>query len=384
MLEHSPSPYSRKNPFPATIVANRALTLEGSGKETRHIELDLTNSGLTYEVGDSLGVFPSNDPALVEALLANLGFSGAEEIALTEGTTLPIREALLKHFSLAEPSKQFLEAVVARDPAASSLAGLLGPEARPALMKYLHGQDILDFLEKFPAARFAPEELAAVLRKLLPRLYSVASSQKVVGASAHLTLAMVRYTPNGGTRLRKGVCTTFLAERASAPGAVPVFVHSAKHFRLPEDPGRPIIMVGPGTGIAAFRAFLQERGATGATGKNWLFFGEQHVATDFLYKEDIETWQAAGLLTKFHAAFSRDQDHKIYVQDRMLGNAREIYDWLEEGAYFYVCGDAHRMAKDVDAALHKIIAEVGGRTPEEATEYVTALRTEKRYRKDVY
>ena len=249
---------------------------------------------------------------------------------------------------------------------------------------FLWGKDLLDLLEENPGAAFEPAEFASTLRKLQPRLYSLASSQNYVGDSAHLTVAVVRYTPEGKTRPRAGVCSSFLADRSAGEGAVPVFIHTAKHFRVPEDPATACIMVGPGTGIAPFRAFLQEREKTGATGRNWLFFGEQHAATDFFYREEFEAWQRGGLLEKFHTAFSRDQAHKIYVQHRLLENAAELYDWLENGAYFYVCGDAQRMAKDVDRALHQIVEQVGGKSPEQAAEYVENLRKTKRYRKDVY
>jgi len=237
-------------------------------------------------------------------------------------------------------------------------------------------------LEEFPAVEFSPAEFAGVLRKLQPRLYSISSSQKAVGDSVHLTVAVVRYAVGHSPRPRGGVCSTFLAERSGA--GVPVFVHSAKHFRMPENPETPLIMVGPGTGIAPFRAFLQERQATGAAGFSWLIFGEQHAATDFLYRDELEAARAGGSLTKLTTAFSRDQDHKIYVQHRMEEEGAELFAQLERGACFYVCGDAARMARDVDAALHRVIEVHGGRTPDQANDYVDALKKDKRYRKDVY
>ena len=240
---------------------------------------------------------------------------------------------------------------------------------------------MIDPLLDHPAARFTPEEFVKLLRKLQPRLYSIASSQKAHPDAVHLTVAAVRYESHG--RKREGVCSTFLADRAD-DADVPVFVHTAKHFRVPEELSTPVIMVGPGTGIAPFMAFLQERKATGATGKNWLFFGDQKSATDFLYREELEAWQAEGVLHRLDTAFSRDQADKIYVQHRMLEAARELFEWLEQGAYFYVCGDASRMAKDVDAALHKVVETAGGKSPEEAAAYVAELKTSKRYRKDVY
>lgn len=376
--------FSRKNPFPATISVNRRLTAEGSNKDTRHFEIGLEGSGLRYEVGDSLGVFASNDPRLVDAILANLGFSGSEEIMAPDGKSRAIRDAMLRQFIITEPSKQLLQAVSERDPAAAEIAEFLAPEAKKQLDDFLWGRDILDLLEEFPAARFSPGDFAMALRKLQPRLYSIASAQRAVGENVHLTVAVVRYTPTDKVRERAGVCSSFLAERAAAPGSVPVFVHTAKHFRLPEDPCADCIMIGPGTGIAPFRAFLQEREALGAKGRNWLFFGEQHAASDFFYKDEFEGWLAAGVLDNFVTAFSRDQEFKIYVQHRMLEHAAGIYDRLENGAYFYVCGDAQRMAKDVDLALHQIVEQAGGKTPDAAKEYVEELKKQKRYRKDVY
>ncbi len=377
----SESSYSRKNPFLGTVAVNRRLTGEGSNKDTRHMEISLEGSGLRYEVGDSLGVFPSNDPGLVEALLKRLGFSGGEECD-AEGISLPMREALTRHFSIISPSRQLLQAVVEKDSSAAFLAPILDPASRPHLEKFLRGRDILDVLEEFPAVEFSPAEFAGVLRKLQPRLYSISSSQKAVGDSVHLTVAVVRYAVGHSPRPRGGVCSTFLAERSGA--GVPVFVHSAKHFRMPENPETPLIMVGPGTGIAPFRAFLQERQATGAAGFSWLIFGEQHAATDFLYRDELEAARAGGSLTKLTTAFSRDQDHKVYVQHRMEEEGAELFAQLERGACFYVCGDAARMARDVDAALHRVIEVHGGRTPDQANDYVDALKKDKRYRKDVY
>jgi sulfite reductase (NADPH) flavoprotein alpha-component len=384
MSTESASGYSRKNPFPATIALNRKLTGERSNKETRHFEISLAGSGLGYEVGDSLGVFPKNDSELVEGILKNQGFTGDEQVANPDGKTVSFREALTKDFIISEPAKQLLQILPEKDSSSHFLNDLLDPGSKNHLDDYLWGRDVLDLLEEFTAAKFTAEELVKVLRKLQPRLYSIASSQKAVGESVHLTVAVVRYQPERSSHLHRGVCSTFLAERAEGNGKVPVFVHTAKHFRIPENPDTPTVMVGPGTGIAPFRAFLQERKALGAKGKNWLFFGEQQAASDYFYRDEFEGWQAEGILTKFMTAFSRDQAHKIYVQHRMLENAAELYDWLEKGAIFYVCGDAARMAKDVDTALHQIVERVGSKSIEQAKEYVDALKKEKRYRKDVY
>jgi sulfite reductase (NADPH) flavoprotein alpha-component len=377
----SGSSHSRKNPFAATLKVNRRLTGAGSNKDTRHFEISLEGSGLRYEVGDSLGVLPTNSPALVDELVGELRCSGSEQVTGTDGLPVSLREALLRQFSLGEPSKQLVQAVSERDSSGKFLATLLDPAARADLANFLWGRDVLDVLREFSAAKFQPEEFVRLLRKLQPRLYSIASSQKAVGEAVHLTVAMVKFRVEHSQRERLGVCSTFLAERAEE---VPVFVHTAKYFRMPESPDAPLIMVGPGTGVAPFRAFLQDRQVTGACGPAWLIFGEQHVASDFLYEEDLRAALATGVLTRLTTAFSRDQADKIYVQHRMIEHGREIYEWLERGAYFYVCGDAARMAKDVDAALHRIVETFGGRTPEQAREYIDAMKVEKRYRKDVY
>lgn len=381
MSSDSASLYSRKNPFPATIAVNKKLTGERSEKDTRHFEISLKGSGLTYEVGDSLGVFPENDPALVDAILTRTGLDAEALITNHAGVEVSLRSALLKDYILTEPSKQLLQAVAAQDASAAYINELLDPSTKSELEKWLWGRDVLDVLNEFTLT-FTPEEFIKVLRKLQPRLYSIASSQRVVGEEVHLTVASVRYEAFG--RQKSGVCSVFLAERAEGEGKVPVFVHGAKHFRLPEDLSTDMIMVGPGTGIAPFRAMLQERKATAASGKNWLFFGEQRSTTDFLYQEEFEAYLADGTLTRFDTAFSRDQDYKIYVQHRILEAAEELYAWLERGAYFYICGDASRMAKDVDFALHQVVEKAGGKSPEDAAAYIDALKKAKRYRKDVY
>ena len=373
--------YSRKNPFPAKLKKNRKLTAEGSAKDTRHFEIDLADSGLAYEVGDSLGVFPTNNPALVEEILGVLGFSGEEPVTDPNGNTVSIREALTRSYVITEKDKKLLAAIAEKDPTAAYFIPMTTPEGRAELEAYVWGREVIDPLLAHPAAKFTPEEFVKCLRKLQPRLYSIASSQKANPTEVHLTVAAVRYETHG--RKREGVCSTFLSDRAdNAP--VPVFVHTAKHFRVPEDPSIHAIMVGPGTGIAPFMAFLQERKATGATGKNWLFFGDQKSSTDFLYREELEAWQQEGVLHKLSTAFSRDQAEKVYVQHRMLEEAEELFGWLEQGGYFYICGDASRMAKDVDTALHQVVEKAGGKSPEEAAAYVEELKKSKRYRKDVY
>ena len=372
------STFSRKNPFPARLTRTRLLTAPGSGKETLHFEVSLAGSGLAYEVGDSLGIFPANDAAEVDAVLAASGLSGDEPV---ESAGSNLREVLTRQVTLREPSRQLLAAILEKCPDANELSEFIDPEAKSVMDDWVDGRDVVDILRAYPEARFTADELIKVLRKLQPRLYSIASSPKAFPEDIHLTVAVVRYELHG--RNRQGVCSTYLADRVNG-GTMPVFIHSAKHFRQPEDTSVPLIMVGPGTGIAPFRAFLQEREVLGAPGKTWLFFGDRNRATDFLYEEEINAWRGKGVLHRLDTAFSRDQPEKIYVQQRMLENAAELWRWLEEGGYFYVCGDASRMAKDVDEALHRIVEEAGGKSKEEAAAYVEELKKTKRYRKDVY
>src|SRR5438034_1328284 len=375
-------PYSRTNAFPARMLVNRRLSGPESEKDTRHLEIDLTGWGLSFEVGDSLAVYPSNDTELVDEIIRALGADGDEQVPRPRREPTTLREALLRDYSITQPTPKFLRAIAGRASAAPTLGYLLAPDRKQDLETYLWGMEIIDFLVEHPSARFAPEEFVSLLTKLQPRLYSVASSLRAYPDQVHFIVDVVRYESNG--RIRNGVCSTFLAERADKV-PVPVYPSSAKHFHLPEDPTTPIIMVGPGTGVAPFRAFLQERQALGAKGKNWLFFGAQREKCDFSYKEDFAQFTRDGILTRLDCAWSRDQAHKIYVQNRMLDNAAEIWKWLDgEGAQFFVCGDARHMAKDVDAALHKIVQEQGGRSVEEANEYIEKLKSAKRYKRDVY
>ncbi len=357
--------FSKKNPFPATVLAVRNLNAPGSSKEVNHVEFSLEGSGLSYEAGDALGVIPQNCPELVSAIITALGCDGEEAVPTPAGE-LPLRAALATRFDLGKPSADLL-----------ALLGVASGTDIPVCAPH-HVIDALLAASVKPA----PSAFVAALKKLQPRLYSISSSPKAHPGHVHLTVGAVRYDLHG--RARKGVCSTYLAERALAHGTAGVFVHSNKAFRPPASSDTPMIMVGPGTGIAPFRAFLEERAATGAKGKNWLFFGDQKASTDFLYREELEAMQASGLLTRLDLAFSRDQQEKIYVQNRMLEAAAELYAWLEAGASFYVCGDASRMAKDVDAALHKVIETAGKKTPDEAAAYVQALKTAKRYQRDVY
>src|SRR5213079_2169565 len=327
-------PYSRTNPFPARMLVNRRLSGPESEKDTRHHELDLTGWGLSFEVGDSVGVYPTNDPELVDEIIRTLGATGDEQVPRPKGEPTTLREALLRDYSITQPTPKFLRAMAERASAAPTLTYLLAPNRKQDLETYLWGMEIVDFLSEHPSARFAPQEFVGLLTKLQPRLYSVASSLRAYPDQVHFIVDVVRYESHG--RARQGVCSSFLAERAeNVP--VPVYPSSAKHFHLPDDPGTPIIMVGPGTGVAPFRAYLQERKATGAKGKNWLFFGSQHEKCDFAYGDEFNAYMKEGLLARLDCAWSRDQPQKIYVQHKMTENASEIWKWIDsEGAYFFV------------------------------------------------
>lgn len=383
------SVFTKDNPFPACLAENRLLNGPGSIKDTRHLVVSLAGSDLHYKVGDSLGVYPTNRPEDVAEVLRLLGASGEEAVSpamLKLAAPLPLRTVLSQRLSLAGPTRKILETLAAKTTAADEqarLAALLDPAASEAMSAFLKEREYLDLLAEFPGARLTAQEFVDHLRKLMPRLYSIASSSRVHPQEVHLTVAVVRYESNG--RPRRGVCSTFLAERVPVgqPATVPVFV-SDSHFAVPEDKARDIIMVGPGTGIAPFRAFMQERVATVATGRNWLFFGDQRRACDYLYGDEWADLQARGVMTRVDLAFSRDQAGKIYVQDRMREAGAELWAWLQGGAYFYVCGDAKRMAKDVDAALHEIIVQHGAMDAVAAADYVKQLRKEKRYLRDVY
>ncbi|MBI5801797.1 MAG: sulfite reductase subunit alpha [Verrucomicrobia bacterium] len=373
--------YSKSRPFPAPLLANVRLNGEGSAKDTRHFAFSLEDSGLSYEAGDALGVRATNCAELAEELVRALGRSGEEPVPDRDGKETPLREALIHHYEITRIPSPLLKAVAERS-GDEELQKLTAPGGNGELTKFLWGREIIDLLHGHPAAKFAPTEFVALLKKLQPRLYSISSSPKAHPGEVHLCVGVVRYDSLG--RARKGVCSTFLAERVPAGGVVPVFVHHNKNFRPPANPDAPMIMVGPGTGIAPFRAFLEERRAAGAKGRNWLFFGDQRASTDFLFREEVEAMRHDGTLTRLDLAFSRDQTEKIYVQTRMTEHAKELYAWLEEGGGFYVCGDASRMAKDVDAALHKVIQTAGGKTAEQAAEFVSVLKKDRRYQRDVY
>jgi sulfite reductase (NADPH) flavoprotein alpha-component len=376
--------FNLKNPCMATMKVARKLSKEGSPKDTRHFEIDLRGSGLTFEPGDSLAVLPTNCPDLVGDILKAQGWTGGEAVEDLNKKPSTLREALTTTCNLATPDKKFLNAIVTKTSNAPELVKLLEPERKEQLEAHLHGRELIDFLHDFPDAKFEPQEFVQLCKKLLIRLYSISSSLKENPDSVHLTVATVRYHTYG--RDRKGVASTFLAERVALQETViPTFIKEGKGFRLPApDDETPVIFCGPGTGIAPFRSFLQERSATAAKGKAWLFFGEVSSKTDFFYEEEFNEYLKTGVLTKLTTAFSRDQAEKIYVQHRIAEHAGELWEWLEAGAIFYICGDASRMAVDVDQALHTIVEKAGGKTPEAAAEYIEQLRKDKRYRRDVY
>ncbi|RKD22849.1 hypothetical protein BEP19_11445 [Ammoniphilus oxalaticus] len=374
------APFTRMNPFPGKILKNIDLNGEGSNKETRHLEISLEGSGLSYVPGDALGIYPENDPELVAALIDLMKWDADAPVAINkDGETLPLKEALTKHFDITNLSRKIVQEA-ANFTESADLKGLVEDAAQ--LREYLNGRDLLDLLQDFGPWSASAEDITALLRRMTPRLYSIASSIDAHPNEVHLTIGAVRYTAHG--RERKGVCSVQCAERVNEGDTLPVFVQPNKMFYLPESKDTDIIMVGPGTGIAPFRSFIEERAVTKAEGKSWLFFGDQHVASDFLYKEELEKYQEDGVLTKLDTAFSRDTDQKVYVQHKMLENGKEIFEWLDNGAYFYVCGDRLYMAKDVNDALITIIEQEGKMSREDAEAYLENLSKEGRYQRDVY
>jgi sulfite reductase (NADPH) flavoprotein alpha-component len=372
---------TKEHPFSAHLLANRRLNREGSEKETRHFEIALGLEGPSYEVGDALGIFPTNCLQLVDQIIQALGCDGEEAVNAPDGSETSLRRALSHCYDINRVSSSFLKEIVART-GDSDTQNLLNPVNAAAQKTFLEERDLLDFLLAYPGLTLRPSELVTHLRKLQPRLYSIASSLKAVPGEVHLTVSIVRYQIRN--RSRKGICSTFLADQLQIGGTLPVFIHHSPNFRLPVDPARAMIMIGPGTGIAPFRAFLQERQSVGASGANWLFFGEQRADSDFYYQDELSGMVKNGLLTRLDTAFSRDQDHKIYVQHRMLENADLLWGWLQDGAHVYVCGDAKRMAKDVDNALREICRTAGSLSDDQTEEYIEALRRDKRYQRDVY
>jgi len=388
-LEPKPaaSPYSRKNPFLAELVRHDRLTKEGSSKDTRHFVLSLAGSGLTYTPGDSLGVFGRHSPELVEQVIGLLGFNGGAEVNDPKGQPTTLRQALLREYTVNRANRKMMAALAERMPQGEQRNRLMELVANSdALSEYIDSRDYVDILREFNEARFeSPAAFLAQLSPVVPRLYSIASSLQAHPGEAHLCITVVRYQTHG--RAKKGLASGFFADHSDLyVKNIPVYIQESRSFRLPKDGSRDIIMCGPGVGLAPFRAFLEQRGLDGATGRNWLFFGEQRQATDFLYGDELLAYQRQGKLHRLDLAFSRDQAHKIYVQHRMIEAAKELWSWLQNGAYFYVCGDARHMAKDVHQALIEIAQTQGGLSPEAAAEYVnvTLMKTEKRYLRDVY
>lgn len=369
--------YSKKHPFLAEVLTSQPLNGRDSDKQTLHLELSLEESGLDYLPGDAVGVVPQNDPGHVDELIEMLKFDA--ESPLEEGRVL--RDALLTDFEVTTLTRPFLKqwAEWSRAP---ELQRLLGEEARDELRDWLQGRHIVDVVEQFPVEGIDAAQFSAALRKLPPRLYSIASSQSAASDEVHLTVAVVRYETHG--RARNGVTTSYLADRIEPGDRVPIYIDRNKQFKLPDDDEAPLIMIGPGTGVAPFRAFLQEREERGAGGDNWLFFGDRRFRSDFLYQTEWLKWRQRGLLTRLDVAFSRDQADKVYVQDRLREQAETLYAWLEAGAYVYVCGDAEFMAPDVHQTLRDVIREQGGHGEAGADDYLRQMQQEKRYQRDIY
>ncbi|PCK21226.1 assimilatory sulfite reductase (NADPH) flavoprotein subunit [Bacillus pumilus] len=376
------SEYSRTNPFYAEVLENINLNGRGSNKETRHLELSLEGSGLVYEPGDSLGIYPTNDPALVDELILACGWDAEEAVTVHKnGDTLPLKEALTSHFEMTVLTKPLLQKI-ASFTKSEDLHALLEEGNQEKLKEYIAGRDLLDAARDFGPFEGTAADFTSILRKIPARLYSIASSLKANDEEVHLTIGAVRYDAHG--RERQGVCSILCAERLQIGDTLPVYIQHNQNFKLPHDADAPIIMVGPGTGIAPFRSFMQEREEIGANGKSWLFFGDQHFVTDFLYQTEWQKWLKDGVLTKMDVAFSRDTEEKVYVQHQMKKHSKELFEWLEQGAYVYVCGDEKHMAHDVHGTLLSIIQEEGAMSKEKAESYLANLQQQKRYQRDVY
>ena len=377
-LVQEESEYSKKKPFYAEVLENINLNGRDSNKETYHMELGIEGANFHFEPGDSIGILPENNEQLVDALLVALQFNGQEEVMVFD-EKISLKEALQKKVEITVLSKPLLQKISAYT-VHKDFAKLL--EDDTARKEYVHGRDLLDVVEDFAPFTWDAQQFVTLLRKIPARLYSIASSQKANNEEVHLTIGKVSYETNG--RVRQGVCSGSIAEHIQIGDTLPVYVHKNSNFRLPEQADTPIIMIGAGTGIAPFRAFLEEREELGVDGKTWLFFGDQHFVTDFLYQTDWQRWLASETLTKMDVAFSRDTDKKVYVQHKLEEHAAEVYEWLTQGAVIYVCGDEKTMAADVDQTLHRIIEQQGQKSAEEAKNFVNELKQQKRYQRDVY
>lgn len=379
VAEPTKQAFDKQNPFPATVIDNIVLTGRGSSKETRHIELSLEGSGVVYEPGDALGIVPRNDPALVEALLESLSLAADAPVAVKQ-QTLALGEALSSAFEVTAVTPRFIDHW-AQLSGAAALQRLRGPEQAEARAAFMREHHVIDIIRQFPVPGIDAEALVRGLRPLQPRLYSISSSLAATPDEAHLTVSTVRYELDG--QPRAGVASSYLADRGQPDTTVPVYIQSNPHFRLPHDDA-PILMIGAGTGVAPYRAFVQEREARGAGGRSWLVFGERNFRSDFLYQTEWQGFLKDGVLSRMDVAFSRDRTPKAYVQDRLREHGRDVYAWLEEGTHIYVCGDAAHLAPDVHATLADIVVEHGGLDAAAAIEYLTALQRDHRYQRDVY
>lgn len=380
--EGEASAYDRSNPFAAPVLENLNLNGRGSDQETRHLELSLEGSGLIYEAGDSLGIYPKNHPELVAELISAMDWNPGDQVPVGKnGETAPLSDALGRRFEITVLTKPLVEQLARLAPD-SGLAELLDSGQPQRLKAYTYGRDLLDLVRDYNLKGIPAADFISSLRKIPPRLYSISSSPAAYPDEVHVTVRAVRYEQ--GARNRYGVCSVQLAERAQPGTTLPVFIQRNSNFKLPESPEARVIMIGPGTGVAPFRSFLGEREETGAGGKNWLFFGDRRFSTDFLYQVEWQRWIKDGLLSRMDVAFSRDTDQKVYVQHRMLEQSKELYLWLQDGAYVYVCGDEKRMAHDVHAALQQILQSEGGLSEDEAGQYLLHMQQQKRYQRDVY
>ncbi len=373
--------YTRNNPYLSYVRVNYLLTGEGSEKETRHVELTL-DEGMTYTPGDAVGIIPENRAEAVEDVLKALGYKGDERVLDHYKVEISLEEALRTRLGIGKLARGSVGQYAKLAPNVEGLKVMVGPDNKARAEEYCWGREFVDLAADFPGVVTEPQQLFNVLQRLTPRMYSIASSQAQHQDNVQTTVRVIRYESHG--RERQGVASGHLGDRAGVGKTMPIFLHSNANFRLPEDNSAPVIMIGPGTGIAPFRAFLEERQATGAPGDNWLFFGEQREKMDFLYKDQLRGMVKDGVLKRLDTAFSRDQHQKVYVQDKMQEQAAELFQWLERGAYFYVCGDATRMAKDVETALLDVIAKGSNGTLEHAAEYLAAMKKQKRYQRDVY
>ena len=374
--------YSRTSPFRAEVIETLNLNGRGSDQETRHLALSLDGSNFQFEPGDCVGIYPENHPSLVNSLIETMGWNAEVLVPINkQGEQRPLRDALLHHYEITVLTKSVVENA-AQFTTNKELRELLQAGREQDLRSYLDDRDLLDMVQDFSPWQLTPAQFVSILRKMPARLYSIASSFKANPDEVHLTIRTVRYNSHG--RERYGVCSVQCAERLEPGDSLPIYIHPNPNFKLPANSDVPIIMIGPGTGVAPFRAFMEEREETGAKGKTWLFFGDRHFLTDFLYQVEWQGWLKEGVLTRMDVAFSRDTAEKVYVQHRMLEKSRELYEWVKEGAYVYICGDEKHMARDVHAALITILEQEGNMSQGEAEAYLTNMQQQKRYQRDVY